>query len=188
MLRKKFPNLTNIFSEASSHSAGRPYHASAGFTIIEVLIVLAIAGLILLIVFLAVPALQRSNRNHNRRNEISRLATSASNFSSNNVGVVPSSSADVTTIITDAGTLNQYTGLAAASPLGTAANGKMSLVSGVQGVISVSGVQLVTAAHCDITAGNIGKTLGGANRQMALQYALEDSSGNFTLSQCLNVS
>ncbi|MDQ3065292.1 MAG: prepilin-type N-terminal cleavage/methylation domain-containing protein, partial [bacterium] len=31
-----------------------------GFTIIEVLIVLAIAGLIMLIVFLAVPALQRN--------------------------------------------------------------------------------------------------------------------------------
>ncbi len=187
MLRKRFTGVTRFFSEASSHSAGKSYHGTAGFTIVEVLIVLAIAGLILLIVFLAVPALQRSNRNHNRRNEISRLATSASNFSSNNIGVIPSTSGDVTTIITDAGTLNQYTGLAAASPLGTAVNGKMSLVSGVQGVITVSGVQLVTAARCDITAGNIGKTLGGANRQMALQYALEDSSGNFTLSECLNV-
>jgi prepilin-type N-terminal cleavage/methylation domain-containing protein len=36
----------------------------AGFTIIEVLIVLAIAALILLIVFLAVPALQRNARNN----------------------------------------------------------------------------------------------------------------------------
>jgi prepilin-type N-terminal cleavage/methylation domain-containing protein len=34
-----------------------------GFTIIEVMIVLAIAGLILLIVFLAVPALEREARN-----------------------------------------------------------------------------------------------------------------------------
>ena len=34
-----------------------------GFTIIEVMIVLAIAGLIILIVFLAVPALQRNGRN-----------------------------------------------------------------------------------------------------------------------------
>lgn len=34
-----------------------------GFTIIEVLIVLAIAGLIMLIVFLAIPALNRNSRN-----------------------------------------------------------------------------------------------------------------------------
>jgi prepilin-type N-terminal cleavage/methylation domain-containing protein len=39
----------------------------SGFTVIEVMIVLAIAGVILLIVFLAVPALQRTHRNYNRR-------------------------------------------------------------------------------------------------------------------------
>jgi prepilin-type N-terminal cleavage/methylation domain-containing protein len=37
-----------------------------GFTIIEVMIVLAIAGLIMLVVFLAVPSLQRNSRNEPR--------------------------------------------------------------------------------------------------------------------------
>lgn len=46
-----------------------------GFTIIEVLIVLAIAGLIMLIVFLAVPALQRNSRNNARNNDASRIAS-----------------------------------------------------------------------------------------------------------------
>jgi prepilin-type N-terminal cleavage/methylation domain-containing protein len=45
-----------------------------GFTIIEVLIVLAIAGLIILIVFLAVPALQRNSRNTQRNNDASLIA------------------------------------------------------------------------------------------------------------------
>ena len=45
-----------------------------GFTIIEVLIVLAIAGLILLIVFLAVPALQRNQRNNARNAEGARIS------------------------------------------------------------------------------------------------------------------
>ena len=44
-----------------------------GFTIIEVLIVLAIAGLILLIVFMAVPALQRNSRNTQRNNDAATL-------------------------------------------------------------------------------------------------------------------
>ena len=44
-----------------------------GFTIIEVLIVLAIASLIMLIVFLAVPALQRNWRNHQRRQDASLI-------------------------------------------------------------------------------------------------------------------
>lgn len=46
-----------------------------GFTIIEVLIVLAIAGLIMLIVFLAVPALQRNSRNNSRNNDASRISS-----------------------------------------------------------------------------------------------------------------
>ena len=47
---------------------------SEGFTIIEVMIVLAIAALILLIVLLAVPALQRGSRNTQRKNDVSALA------------------------------------------------------------------------------------------------------------------
>jgi prepilin-type N-terminal cleavage/methylation domain-containing protein len=60
-----------------------------GFTIIEVLIVLAIAGLILLIVFLAVPALQRSSRNTQRKNDSAALAGAIANFISNNNGSIP---------------------------------------------------------------------------------------------------
>jgi prepilin-type N-terminal cleavage/methylation domain-containing protein len=60
-----------------------------GFTIIEVLIVLAIAGLILLIVFLAVPALQRSARNTQRKNDASAVAGAIANYISDNGGAVP---------------------------------------------------------------------------------------------------
>src|SRR5579862_9569320 len=60
-----------------------------GFTIIEVLIVLAIAGLILLIVFLAVPALQRSSRNTQRKNDAAALGGAVANYISNNGGGVP---------------------------------------------------------------------------------------------------
>lgn len=62
---------------------------SEGFTIIEVLIVLAIAGLILLIVFLAVPALQRNNRNNQRRADVGKILAAMSDFSNNNNGTLP---------------------------------------------------------------------------------------------------
>ena len=45
----------------------------SGFTIIEVMIVLAIAALILLVVFKAVPGLQRSQRNTARKQDAQRL-------------------------------------------------------------------------------------------------------------------
>jgi len=63
--------------------------ASAGFTIIEVLIVLAIAGLILLIVFLAVPALQRNSRNTAIKNDVQNVVGGVSEYSGANNGALP---------------------------------------------------------------------------------------------------
>lgn len=62
-----------------------------GFTIIEVLIVLAIAGLIMLIVFLAVPALQRNARNTSRKSDAAGLASALSEYINNNDGQLPAS-------------------------------------------------------------------------------------------------
>ena len=61
---------------------------SEGFTIIEVLIVLAIAGLIMLIVFLAVPALQRNSRNNGRNSDASRIAAAVNECVSNRNGQI----------------------------------------------------------------------------------------------------
>ncbi len=55
-----------------------------GFTIIEVVLVLAIAGLIFLMVFIALPALQRSQRNAQRKNDMSRFITAVTTYASNN--------------------------------------------------------------------------------------------------------
>ncbi len=57
-----------------------------GFTIIEVVLVLAIAGLIFLMVFVALPALQRSQRDTQRRNDLSRVDTSLVQYQTNNQG------------------------------------------------------------------------------------------------------
>lgn len=75
-----------------------------GFTIIEVLIVLAIAGLILLIVFLAVPALQRNSRNTQIKSSASAVLGAVSEFKSNNNGRMPSTvavAADGTVTVSD---------------------------------------------------------------------------------------
>lgn len=66
-----------------------------GFTIIEVLIVLAIAGLIILIVFLAIPALQRNSRNTQRKNDASALASAYSEYVNNHGGKSPAADTDV---------------------------------------------------------------------------------------------
>ena len=60
-----------------------------GFTIIEVVLVLAIAGLIFLMVFIALPNMQMSQRNTRRRNDYSALSTMITTFVSNNNGNMP---------------------------------------------------------------------------------------------------
>ncbi len=60
-----------------------------GFTIIEVMIVLAVAALIILIVLLAVPALQRNSRNTAIKNDASAVAAGITEYESNNNGSLP---------------------------------------------------------------------------------------------------
>lgn len=64
-----------------------------GFTIIEVVLVLAIAGLIFLMVFVALPALQRGQRDSRRRSDISRFMSQLNSYSTNNNGRIPDASA-----------------------------------------------------------------------------------------------
>lgn len=70
-----------------------------GFTIIEVVLVLAIAALIFLIVFLAVPALQGSQRDTQRRNDMGRLMSQLANYTANNKGKVPETQDNLNTFV-----------------------------------------------------------------------------------------
>src|SRR5436190_2809304 len=79
-----------------------------GFTIIEVMIVLAIAALILLVVFLAVPALQRSQRNNARKTDASRVAASAIDFVTNNNSAPPTTAAQCGTIKDSSAALSEF--------------------------------------------------------------------------------
>lgn len=63
-----------------------------GFTIIEVALVLAIAGLIFLMVFIALPALQRQQRDTARQEDINALVAAIKKYQSNNRGALPGGS------------------------------------------------------------------------------------------------
>ncbi|MBR0480745.1 type II secretion system protein [Candidatus Saccharibacteria bacterium] len=65
-----------------------------GFTIIEVVLVLAIAGLIFMMVFLALPALQRSQRDTQRRDDMSRFIAQINQYQANNRGKVPTAAGE----------------------------------------------------------------------------------------------
>lgn len=64
-----------------------------GFTLIEVVIVLAIGALIILIVLQAVQSAQRANRDAARKTEAGRMVSLLTQYSSNNNGLYPSTAA-----------------------------------------------------------------------------------------------
>lgn len=74
-----------------------------GFTIIEVMIVLAIAGLIMVIVFIAVPQLQRNQRDNARQNIANRVKAELETYAGNNQGLYPFTAAG-----TGTGTWNDF--------------------------------------------------------------------------------
>ena len=149
-----------------------------GFTIIEVMIVLAIAGLILVVVLVAVPQLQRNQRNSARRNDASRVATAVSNWVSNNNGAVFTSgtgNVNETAVINDLGNVSQYV-------LTTAT---LDVATGTQGALNnLTNIRVVTGAQCG--ANGASTATGAAPRQFVVQYATENSTGT-PQGQCIEV-
>ncbi len=56
----------------------------SGFSVIEVALVLAIAGMIFLMVFIALPSLRRSQRDTSRREDVIELISEIKNYQTNN--------------------------------------------------------------------------------------------------------
>lgn len=65
-----------------------------GFTIIEVVLVLAIAALIFLMIFIALPALQRGQRDTARKNDVGIIASALNTYKSTHRGALPAENGD----------------------------------------------------------------------------------------------
>jgi prepilin-type N-terminal cleavage/methylation domain-containing protein len=151
-----------------------------GFTIIEVLIVLAIAGLILLIVFLAVPALERNARNTERKNDVSSILSAISEYESNNDGQLPTTSGNFSTEFSGENPkLGYYT---------TAANvyynySATTLTTVPANPGSPDKVEIYNGVECDAT--NDAPSLSGASARSVIALYDIETSGN-TAEQCVS--
>ncbi len=146
-----------------------------GFTIIEVLIVLAIAGLILLIVFLAVPALQRNSRNTTIKNDASSFAAGFSEYASNNNGGQPAS-------IAAGATAGSYVfGASGTAQATVKINGSDSVTLPVQTAVpgatklAAGTIEWVKGIACDGTV---------SSRAISVWYAIE--TNGTTANQCVD--
>ena len=68
-----------------------------GFTLVETMLVLAIAGLIFLMMFIAIPALNRTQRDSRRRDDISIFLRRVKDYQTNNRGALPTGEGEAIT-------------------------------------------------------------------------------------------
>ena len=145
-----------------------------GFTIIEVVLVLAIAGLIFLMVFVALPALQRSQRDTARKNDVSTVSAAVSSYVSNNRGSFPANGTAIE------GYLDNLSGNSDASAI-TIEEAGIDSVSVSDGEIAI--VQEATCGDPSATGDEVTHALStGTLRQFVVVTRLEAGGGS---SYCL---
>ena len=150
-----------------------------GFTIIEVSLVLAIAGLIFLMVMIALPALQRNTRDTQRKEDISALVTAVKKYQTNNRGALPTGDGSNWNVA-----LGNYLGDGFIDPDGekynlvveNCANSTDNQCSGIEDKLGAfpNGYKLYVITQAKCAENEVTGALGSSNpRKFAVLYRLE---------------
>jgi prepilin-type N-terminal cleavage/methylation domain-containing protein len=151
-----------------------------GFTIIEVVLVLAIAGLIFLMVFIALPALQAGQRDTARKSDVSNVASAVNSYASANRGKMPAAGA--TSLDTQLGA----TGTGNAKTYSSLSNNVRSVIvndstsTAISAPVSDGVITIYIGMKCSPTATNTATNtpiVPGTARQYATVTKLEGGGG-----------
>lgn len=145
-----------------------------GFTIIEVVLVLAIAGLIFVVVFLALPQLQRSRRDTQRRSDAGRVLAELENYAGNNNGAYPTSTTACGAVATNGDFANFDDRYLSDFDLADPAEGDYLYECNDTAAYDppVGTIQYASSSICD----GEGIDIAGSDRNVSIRIALE--SGN----------
>ena len=121
----------------------------SGFTLIEIVIVLAIAALIMVIVFVAVRGAQRSRRDTEKRAVASRVLASLTNCASDNNGTIGTAAVLCTNYISN----NSVTGITASGMTVAAPSVTAAAPGPVAAAIGTGTCTITPAATVSTSAG-----------------------------------
>jgi prepilin-type N-terminal cleavage/methylation domain-containing protein len=165
----------NVLKTDNSRKTGKH-----GFTIIEVVLVLAIAGLIFLMVFIALPALQRNQRDTQRKNDMGRLSTALVNYTNSNRGNLPAdyTSFETKYLVTASDTFIDPAGAPSASSATTGDSTTMYNIKetsdGTELTKTYADSQNIIYATPGYACGDTSATVvSGGSRKVAFRMALE---------------
>lgn len=139
-----------------------------GFTIIEVVLVLAIAGLIFLMVFIALPALQRNQRDTARKSDVASVASGVVAYTGNNRGAFP------TTVLLQSYAKDVSDNTTSVTVRTTAGAATFTDTSLADGAIIVT-----QGSKCDASTNTSQILLAGTTRQFTVVTKLESGGGAY---------
>jgi prepilin-type N-terminal cleavage/methylation domain-containing protein len=151
-----------------------------GFTIIEVLIVLAIAGLILLIILFTVPAMQRSTRNTQRKHDAASLLTGVNSYMTSNSNVQPLSLSTSGNDVIFCGA-SCASGSTENSKVGYYQTANVTLTGTVPGSFpDTNNITILTGYSCPQTTGTLPALAEVNNTSVVALFGLENGSSGQT--------
>lgn len=154
----------------------------SGFTIIEVVLVLAIAGLIFLMVFLALPALQRSQRDTGRKNDVSTVVSALQSYLSNNRNSFGSGLTSAN-VISYVDRLGQYDKGTTTTPVDLSVNGAAGATGSITLLTTKMYVRTGVKCPASLPAPSANPTTGAlqaaGSRQAVVVTALENDGTNY---------
>lgn len=143
-----------------------------GFTIIEVMIVLAIAGLIMVVVLIAIPQLQKNQRNEARRNVAARISAEVSNYIGNNGGNIPTEDNNATSGFTG-GFQTRYITSGPAGTFDRPGGGAFAYGLYVEGTTTTIATDTILYSAGAVCVGEAATNTGATPRTFALLVGLE---------------
>ena len=150
-----------------------------GFTLLEVVLVFGIAGLIFLMTFIALPALQRRARDSQREKDMVTFIEAVKKYQTNNRGALPSGSWEtVLNNISDPSgekynvEVTACGGNQVGKPCGSAAQNKVAWLNSVTFEGNNKTFRVFTQAKCAGNEAN-GVVATKNSRQMAVLYRME---------------
>ncbi len=156
-----------------------------GFTIIEVVLVLAIAALIFLMVFIALPALQRNQRDQARKEVLGKVTSAVTTYQSNKRSMQPVTGADLKGYVdgTDATATGEHNSYKSGAKDTLIDNNYILHLSTytADGIdqADTNIVQVITGAKCDDTGS---KAIAGSARNAAVIIVMENGLDTADLS------
>lgn len=169
--------------------------AASGFTIVETIIVLAVAGLILLIVLMAIPTLLRNSRNNQRKQDVQAILEAVSHYQLSNSGDLPSSTAPLQRLpkltYYSPATINYYTPASCSVPNSgvyitfcISADWTQAPTTPVNNLSnSLDTVLIYNHEKCDPSNPSQGQRAGAGYNDVIALYAIEVGNGSVA-SQC----